>query len=139
MADFPDNTLLSKVHNALSRRSLMRFLGAAGLVSVAPGIAISAPRRSALVRLHELIDELMVVAKEVDPSIKEWVIDTKDIRLGTGVPLVIAAFANPPNTDPLLHFGWTYRHGANVKNKDLPVAAVYRPREKSGQIDRKAA
>ena len=115
MADSLNTPTLSKLHPGLSRRSLMREMAAAGMLAAVPVAAIAAPlpappRTSPLVRLAELIAEIQAVAQEIDPTIKEWVIDMKDIRTGGGVPLVIAAFANPPDTDPLLQFGWTYRH-----------------------------
>jgi hypothetical protein len=109
MADFPDSTLLTKLHQALSRRSLMREMAAAGALAVVPAVAVAAPRTSPWVRLHELIEEMQVIAKEIDPAINEWKIVTKNLRSGMGCPLLIAAFETPSERVSEIGVTWRFR------------------------------
>jgi hypothetical protein len=66
MADFPDSTLLSKLHQALSRRSLMREMAAAGMLAAVP-VAAPVPVPSPRVRMNALIEELFVVSVNDEP------------------------------------------------------------------------
>ena len=45
MATFPTSTTLSKLHQALSRRSLMREMAAAGMLAAVPVAAVAATER----------------------------------------------------------------------------------------------
>jgi hypothetical protein len=55
MATFPNTTALSKLHQSLSRRSLMREMGIAGALAVVPASALAAPQHqdSELLDLHQ--------------------------------------------------------------------------------------
>ena len=100
MADFPDSTLLPKFHQALSRRSLMREMAAAGMLAAVPApavaalVAVPSPRE----RLEALVKEIQLVAQEIFPHIDQWfvVCDVQAFPVGESrCPFTIAAFDHP--------------------------------------------
>jgi hypothetical protein len=92
MADSLNTPTLSKLHQSLSRRSLMREMAAGAAIAVVSAPAIAAPMPSAHERLKSLIAELQSVAREVNPAISDWKISIADYPGQFVCPLLIAAF-----------------------------------------------
>ena len=112
MADFPDSTLLPKLHPGLSRRSLMREMAAAGMLAAVPVAAIAAPAPvpSPRIRMNLLIEELFAVAREFNPDIERWTVritepDNKD---DSKCSVLIAAFDAPEPTGRKVEIDWRH-------------------------------
>lgn len=98
MADSLNTPTLPKIHQAISRRSMLKQMAAGTALTIIPMSAMAAPVASLASpweRLNELIAELQVVAREINPAINEWKIITSKLLTGKGCPLLIAAFENP--------------------------------------------
>jgi hypothetical protein len=112
MADFPDSTLLSKLHQALSRRSLMREMAAAGILAVVPAATVAAPVPvpvpSPRIRMNALINELFAVAREFNPDIGRWSIRISEPGDGDNgrCSVLIAAFNAPELTGQKVEIDW---------------------------------
>ena len=116
MATFPTSTLLPKLHQALSRRSLMREMAAAGMLAAVPvtSIDVSAsanlptPVPSPRIRMNLLIEELFSVAREFNPDIGRWtvVISEPDNKDDSKCNLLIAAFNEPMPSDGKAVIDW---------------------------------
>jgi hypothetical protein len=110
MADFPDSTLLPKLHQALSRRALMREMAAAGMLAAGPvaATAASAPVPSPRVRMNALIEELFAVAREFDPRIERWTVRITEPEQGYDgkCSILIAAFLAPEPTGRKAEIDW---------------------------------
>lgn len=82
MADSLNTPILSELHQALSRRALMRRMTAAGMLAAVPVAAVAAPVPSPRERLAMLIDEFKRLAQELNPDIVDWRIVVEDRQQG---------------------------------------------------------
>ena len=92
MADSLNTPTLSKLHQSLSRRTLMREMAAGVAIAAIPASAIAAPQQTARERLSALIEELKIVAREDNPAICDWRVSIANKPGEMGCALLIAAF-----------------------------------------------
>jgi hypothetical protein len=92
MADSLNSPTLSKLHQALSRRSLMCEMAVGAAIVAVPVSVMAAPVPTPRERLKALIEELKIAAREANPTICDWKVSVAD-RLGElGCAVLIAAF-----------------------------------------------
>jgi hypothetical protein len=120
MADSLNTPTLSKLHQALSRRSLMREMAAAGMLAAVPVAAVAAPSTAAnlpisvpvpspRVRMNGLINELFAVAREFNPNIAEWRVHIAEPNDGENrCSVLIAAFDAPEPTGRKVEIDWRH-------------------------------
>jgi hypothetical protein len=110
MADSLNTPTLFKLHQALSRRSLMREMATASMLAAVPIAAVAAPVpvTSPRVRMNALINELSAVAREFNPCIEKWSIRVSEPgEYDNGrCSLLIAAFDAPAPTGCKVEIDW---------------------------------
>jgi hypothetical protein len=120
MADSLNTPTLPKLHQALSRRSLMREMAAAGMLAAVPlttgsnlvpvaAAAAPVPVPSARIRMNLLIEELIAVAREFNPNIAEWRVHVSEPNDGEDrCSVLIAGFDNAEPTGGKVKIDWRH-------------------------------
>jgi hypothetical protein len=78
MADSLNSPTLSKLHQALSRQSLLREMAVGAAIVAIPVSVMAAPVPTPRERLKASIVELKIVAREANPTICDWKVSGAD-------------------------------------------------------------